>query len=342
MKKIWKVLLASTMTLGLAAGLIACNAGGTGDAGSGGTDSIRERYAFSAATAGSILSAMNGGSAQQFASAAGFTAGAANARALVTAKSAAFARATVTDEETIATLNDYMFLVEGLLGDGAFGMTTQDSDREEYAVKATVSYRDIEGNALSYILYYNETERFDRDDRDDWDDRDDRDDWDDRFEEEHTYDIDGILIVDGAEYPVYGRTETESDWDEDSTETQFVVQMSETRTMLVTQESENDGRESEQEYAYVIRENGRTVERSEFSFEQEDDETEIEFFLTRDGRTQTFYFEHEGRHGIRIYVGDRFSGTVYRVHVETDADGNSCYVYETGSGNYRFERPDFD
>ena len=111
MKKIWKVLLASTMTLGLAAGLIACNAGGTGDAGSGGTDSIRERYAFSAATAGSILSAMNGGSAQQFASAAGFTAGAANARALVTAKSAAFARATVTDEETIATLNDYMFLV---------------------------------------------------------------------------------------------------------------------------------------------------------------------------------------------------------------------------------------
>ena len=152
MKKIWKVLLASTMTLGLAAGLIACNAGGTGDAGSGGTDSIRERYAFSAATAGSILSAMNGGSAQQFASAAGFTAGAANARALVTAKSAAFARATVTDEETIATLNDYMFLVEGLLGDGAFGMTTQDSDREEYAVKATVSYRDIEGNARSCIL----------------------------------------------------------------------------------------------------------------------------------------------------------------------------------------------
>ena len=148
--------------------------------------------------------------------------------------------------------------------------------------------------------------------------------------------------MDGAEYPVYGRTETESDRDEDSTETQFVVQMSETRTMLVTQESENEGRESEQEYAYVIRENGRTVERSEFSFEQEDDETEIEFFLTRDGRTQTFYFEHEGRHGIRIYVGDRFSGTVYRVHVETDADGNSCYVYETGSGNYRFERPDFD
>lgn len=317
MKKLWKILLALTMALGLSIGLIACNSnkGMSGGSVDGATDPVQERYAFSAATAGSILSAMNDGSVQQLAATKGLS----------------LARTTVTDEETVATLNDYMFLVEGLLGDGAFGMTTETSDRAEYEVKATISYRDIEGNALSYTLYYNETEHFDRDNRDDWDDR---------FEEEHTYDIDGILLVDGAEYPVYGRTETESDRDEDSTETQFVVQMSENRTMLVTQERENEERESEQEYAYVIRENGRTVERSEFSYEQDGSETEIEFRLTRDGRTQAFYFEQDGRRGIRIYVGDRYSGTMYRVRVETDENGNSYYVYETGSDHFRMDRPD--
>lgn len=327
MKKIWKVLLASTMALGLSIGLIACNAGGMGGGQLGGqnghgtvsgaTDAVQSRYAFSAATAGSILSAMQGGSAQQLAVAKGLSLG----------------RSAVTDEATIATLNDYMFLVEGLLGDGSFGMTTENSDRAEYAVKATVSYSDIEGNTLSYLLYYNETERTVGRDRDDWDDR---------FEDERVYDIDGIMVVDHEEYPIYGRTEAESDWGESESETQFVVQMSQTRSMYVTQESENEGNESEEEYAYTIRENSRTVERSVFSYEQEGSQTEIEFSLTKDGQTQVFYFEQDGRHGIRIYVGDRYTGTAYRVHVETDANGNSYYVYEAGGGNYRMERPDFD
>lgn len=359
MKKIVMILLAIAMTLGLSVGLIACNTGSTEKgqgAVSGAEDATQSSYGFSAATAGSILSAMQGGSAQQLAVAKGYS----------------FARSEVTDEATIESLNDYMFLVEGLLGDGAFGMTTEASDRAEYAVKATVSYRDIEGNTLSYILYYNETERggyygdarsvlntsADLDDRydDDWDDRynddrydddrydDDRydDDWDDRYDDECVYDIDGVMLVDGAEYPIYGRTEAETEWDESESETQFVVQMSDTRTMVVTQEQESEWDEREEEYAYTIRENGRIVERCSFSFEQEEGETEIELLLTKDGQTQTFYFEQEGRRGIRIYVGSRQGGTAYTVRVETDEAGNSYYVYETVGGNYRFDRPDFD
>ena len=346
MKKIVMILLAIAMTLGLSVGLIACNTGSTEKgqgAVSGAEDATQSSYGFSAATAGSILSAMQGGSAQQPAVAKGYS----------------FARSEVTDEATIESLNDYMFLVEGLLGDGAFGMTTEASDRAEYAVKATVSYRDIEGNTLSYILYYNETERggYYGDARSvlntsaDWDDRydddrydDDRydDDWDDRYEEERVYDIDGVMLVDGAEYPIYGRTEAETEWDESESETQFVVQMSDTRTMVVTQEQESEWDEREEEYAYTIRENGRIVERCSFSFEQEEGETEIELLLTKDGQTQTFYFEQEGRRGIRIYVGSRQGGTAYTVRVETDEAGNSYYVYETVGGNYRFDRPDFD
>ena len=118
--------------------------------------------------------------------------------------------------------------------------------------------------------------------------------------------------------------------------------MSDTRTMVVTQEQESEWDEREEEYAYTIRENGRIVERCSFSFEQEEGETEIELLLTKDGQTQTFYFEQEGRRGIRIYVGSRQGGTAYTVRVETDEAGNSYYVYETVGGNYRFDRPDFD
>ena len=96
MKKLWKILLALTMALGLSIGLIACSPnGGTGGGQGGGsvdgaTDPVQERYAFSAATAGSILSAMNGGIAQQLAATKGLS----------------LARTAVTEQETVAGLND--------------------------------------------------------------------------------------------------------------------------------------------------------------------------------------------------------------------------------------------
>ena len=162
-----------------------------------------QSYSFSAASAGTIISAMNGGSAAQ------------TARALTA----------VTDEATIAELNDYMMLVESLLSDGSFGTVYETSDRPEYAVKAVISYTDITGAKLGYTMYYNESNQNTHTESD-WDDG--------RLEEESETraDIDGVLVIDGADYPFSGRTKTETEGNESESETTFSVQMGTTAEVL--------------------------------------------------------------------------------------------------------------
>ena len=160
MKKTLLTILAALALLALAIGFTACGEGGNRNNASSDNKfddltTTEEVYGFSAATAGTLISSMNGVSAQALAQAKGLT---------VLAQSGV-----VTDEETIAALNEYMMLVESLLSDGAFGMTEGESDLPDYEKKAEVTYKDILGNTLSYTMYYNETLRPDHDDDDDHD-----------------------------------------------------------------------------------------------------------------------------------------------------------------------------
>lgn len=325
MKKTLLTILAAIALFALAIGFTACGNGENGAANDNKFDDLNtteEVYGFSAATAGTLISSMNGGSAQTLAQAKGLT---------VRAQSGV-----VTDEETIATLNEYMMLVESLLSDGAFGMTEGESDLPDYAKKAEVTYKDILGNTLSYTMYYNETLRPDHDDDDDDDDFD---------ETEEEYSIEGILVVDGQQYAMRGERETESEGNESESETNFWVTLSETRSMRVEQSFETEGNETEQEYTYSILEGRQLIERSAFEYEQEGRETEIKLSLTKDGQTQIFYFEKETERGeeyIRIRVGDRNGSQSYRVSIETDADGNSHYVYEYAGKRTQMDRFDRD
>ena len=322
MKKTLLTILAAIALFALAIGFTACN-GGSGTANGGNKfeelSTADDVYGFSAATAGTLISSMNGGSAKTLAQAKGLT---------------VRAQSTVTDEETIASLNEYMMLVESLLSDGAFGMTESESDLPDYAKKAVVTYKDILGNTLSYTMYYNETLRPDYDDDDD-----------DFGETEEEYSIEGILVVDGQQYAMRGEREAENEGDESESETNFWVTLSETRSMRVEQSFETEGNETEQEYVYSILEGRQVIERSAFEYEQEGRETEIKLSMTKDGQTQIFYFEKETERGeeyIRIRVGDRNGSQSYRVSIETDADGNSHYVYEYAGKRTQMERFDRD
>lgn len=316
MKKAILTILAALALFALAIGFTACDGQ---PAGAGGNkfeqlSSTEQVYGFSAATAGTLISSMNGGSAQTLAQAKGLT------RSL---------RETVTDEETISSLNEYMMLVESLLSDGAFRVTETASDLAEYAKKADVTYTDLLGNTLSYTMYYNEILLPDYDDDRDF------------GETEEEYYIEGILVVDGEQYPMRGERETESERDESESETNFRVTLSETRTLQVQQSHEQEGNKTEQEYVYSIREGNRTIERSAFEYEQEGRETEIKLSVTKDGSTQIFYFEKETERGeeyIRIRVGEKNAAQTYRVHIQTDADGNASYVYEYAGKQMQMER----
>lgn len=321
------VILTLVLALVLTVALTACNppsgtkgsaGGGNGDDGNvsigGGEngnkfddiDTTEEIYAFSAASAGMLISAMNGGAAEALAS------------------SDAAAVDTAIDGETKATLDEYMTLVESLLGDGVFQSAAQESDRPEYEVKNIVSYKNADGNTLSYVMYYNEYLLPDDDD-----DRDDR--YDNETEEE--YYIEGIMIIDGAEYAIRGEKSSESEDGEFEHETEFIVMLDKAanRYMTVEQSFETEYGEEEQEYSYSVYENRRLVERSVVEYEQEGNETEIKLSYTADGRTEKFYFDKEvlrdGREITRVRIGSRQKPQCYIVTAVTDADGNVSYEY---------------
>lgn len=338
MKK-FLIVLAVALVAALALGLVACNVGGDdfennytpgGNTGIGGNtggnvsdnpsdgadndkfdslDTTEEIYGFSAASAGMIISAMSDG-------------GAAVAAAVAAAEpSVADTPAGGTTDAVTAELDGYMALVESLLSDGGFTVTEEQSDRAEYAVKNVISYRDMHGNTLSYVMYYNETlmPDYDRDD--------------DPFEVEEEYAIAGIMIVDGAEYPIRGERSSESEPGETENETEFYVTLSDTRYMLVEQSVEQEGGEYEREYEYSVYEGRTLVERSSFEYETEYNETEIKMTSYANGQSQVFYFEKEtvrGEEVIRIRVGSAQSSEGYYVHIVTDA--------ETGATHYEYEQ----
>ena len=222
-----------------------------------------------------------------------------------------------SDSPETAELDRYMALVESLLSDGGFDFSSQTSDREEYAEKTVISYKDMSGDAHDYVMYFNQTLTKSETDED-------------GGETEENYSIKGVMVIDGADYEIRGERKNESEEGESETETEFVVILGENRYIRVEQSVETEDGESEQEYCYSVYENGKLVERSEFSYETEENETELKMTSFKDGKTQVLYFEREiekGEEVIEIHVGDGKHGKGYIVHIEKDENGDNRYSF---------------
>ena len=222
-----------------------------------------------------------------------------------------------SDSPETAELERYMALVESLLSDGGFDFSSQTSDREEYAEKTVISYKDMSGDAHDYVMYFNQTLTKSETDESDG-------------ETEENYSIKGVMVIDGADYEIRGERKNESEEGESETETEFVVILGENRYIRVEQSVETEDGESEQEYCYSVYENGKLVERSEFSYETEENETELKMTSFKDGKTQVLYFEREiekGEEVIEIHVGDGKHGKGYIVHIEKDENGDNRYSF---------------
>lgn len=336
MKKIITILIIAALAAALAISLVACNTGDDGgytrpdgsfnpggNGGFGELDTPEEIYGFSAASAGMLISAMDTGAASTAAAeSTDIPADPGTGETPVDPGTGTEIPSEPVVDSVTAELDGYMALVESLLSDGGFNVTTEASDREGYQVKSVVTYRDMHGNAIGYTMYYNEVLIPDDDDDDD-------DDWDEIEEE---YYIEGIMIVDGAEYPIRGERSSESEPGESEDETEFIVTLSSTRRMVVEQSVETEDGEHEREYNYVIYEGRKVIERSTFEYEVEYGETEIEMTHYKDGVNTVFFFDKEMRHGkevIRIRVGSTASPTAsYIVNLVENADGTTSYTYE--------------
>ena len=331
MKKALTVLgLAGALALSL--GLAACGNNGTGTGGDKFEDltTAESVYGFSAASAGMLISAMEGGEAQSFAASyrgvyeGGFGEGNFGEGNFGSGEGAGDTQQGAGQAD-FSELDGYMALIESLLSDGGFGVREGASEREGYEYTMVVTWRDLAGEKLEYTMHYNRLfTRSDRDDRDDWDEI-----WEDEYEEE--YALEGVLVVDGQDYPVRGTRSVEEEGNESESETELRVDLG-GRTMLVEQESESEGREQEQEYVYSVYEGRRLVERSAFSYEQEEGETEIKMLTVKDGVTQAFYFERErvrGQERVLLRVGSGRDAKTYIVQAHTGADGQTSYTYES-------------
>ena len=333
MKKIITILIIAALAAALAISLVACNTGDDGgytrpdgsfnpggNGGFGELDTPEEIYGFSAASAGMLISAMNGDAAATAAAeSTDIPADPGTGETPANPGTGTEVPSEPVVDNVTAELDGYMALVESLLSDGGFNVTTEASDREGYQVKSVVTYRDMHGNAIGYTMYYNEVLIPDDDD-------------DDRDEIEEEYYIEGIMIVDGAEYPIRGERSSESEPGESEEETEFIVTLSSTRRMVVEQSVETEDGEHEREYNYVIYEGRNVIERSTFEYEVEYGETEIEMTHYKDGVNTVFFFDKEMRHGkevIRIRVGSTASPTAsYIVNLVENADGTTSYTYE--------------
>lgn len=295
-----KLLLTCMLTATLALGLTACSqsasnsGGGTNSASA--TQTSEQSYAQSAISAVNIIAAMN-----------------TETSSTAAVKSAL--AATVTDAEKLASLDEYMAIVDGILSDSSYGVTNVTSDRAEYEVKSTLSFADMSGATVEYVMYYSETNVRE---------------YTKKNETERWSDIGGVLIIEGVEYAISGVTSSESEGNESEWETRFTVTLSPTSYIIIKQECEEDNGESEVEYEFSQYENGALVKRSTFSYEQERDETEIEMSVHENGSTTKFCFERETEWGVEyttIKIGGSGSSEKYRVYIMQNSDGSYSYTY---------------
>ena len=167
MKKIITILIIAALAAALAISLVACNTGDDGGytrpdgsfnpGGTGGfgeLDTPEEIYGFSAASAGMLISAMDTGAASTAAESTDIPADPGTGETPADPGTGTEIPSEPVVDSVTAELDGYMALVESLLSDGGFNVTTEASDREGYQVKSVVTYRDMHGNAIGYTMYY--------------------------------------------------------------------------------------------------------------------------------------------------------------------------------------------
>ena len=316
-KTITLILAASALTLAL--GATACNTGGISLGGTGDTPASSESvYGVSAATAGMLIQSMEAGSPASRTPES--TPQTPETTLPETPRETPEQQPTepAAPETTVSAfpeLDGYMGLVDSFLNGSGYSVEVTNSDRAEYDEMMKISYSGLNGST-KYEMHYNKMLIPDFDDDDRWED-----------EEEEEYALEGVLVIDGMEYPVQGVREIERERNEYESETQFRVTLENGRSVWVKQSESSEKDEHELEYSYLIRENGRVVERSSFSFEEEKGETELEMIAERNGKRESFSFEKEtyrGREYIFLRVGSGRETKSYLVV----SDGNGGYTYE--------------
>ncbi len=226
--------------------------------------------------------------------------------------------------ERMSAFDKYFTALDSFFGDDI--VTTRSEINNDaaypYYAKLTVTGLDFDGNTVEYVMYYNETLDSDSDLRPDRSARQDR-----RKADKKKYTLNGVMLLDGAEYLLEGEREAESD--DDETENELLIRAyadpdDKTTYVQMEQEISVESDEHEVEFIYTTVMNGKTVEQTSVEFEKktDDDSAKTEFTLeflqgdakgkytvkrkTENGKTETkVKYELDGESGeLRVEIKD--------------------------------------
>ena len=221
-------------------------------------------------------------------------------------------------EEQLNTVNGYMGLVENMLANGGLSYISLESDRDGYKTKQVISFSDLEGNVITYVMYFNSTLDYVETDFDD-----------DAEETEAKYTIEGIMIINDVEYDLEGYSEIETSDNESETETYFKVTLADGSYIIMEQEAEA----GETELVYKVVSDKEVVEKIKFETEIENGETEIKMTVEKNGVKTSLKFAEETENGvtvIKVTAKGGESDVSFKIEVAQDEEGNNVYQYTFG------------
>ncbi len=233
-------------------------------------------------------------------------------------------------KEQTEKFNEYFTALDSFLGDDIISTATEKNtdSRYPYNTKMTITGKDLNGNAVSYSMYYTETlVQADADDE----------------ETESEFKLVGVMVIDGADYYLEGERSEESEEDESETELRiraYADKEDKTSYIQMEQEYSVEEGETETEYVYSVYAGGELLEQTavEFETENKDGETETEYELEfRSGASKGRYVvEREvvgGKAEIKVkYSIDGKSGE-FRIREITDENGGKKYEYSYSDGS---------
>ena len=214
--------------------------------------------------------------------------------------------------EDIEELEEYLDLVRTFMGtSNGVDVTVDVSEREEYEYAMNIQFVDMSGEFETYVLHYNETIV-------------DEDEEDGEFESI----IEGVLVINGTEYEVYGEREVEPEEEE----FELTARLDDENYVVIKYEVEEEHDEYEFELQIEIFIDNQLAKRVEIEFEREDDETEMELKFIEGNRESEYEFEIE-EDGNETTIDIEFKITEDGNLVE-EGEIEILIVYDEETGDY--------
>lgn len=216
-------------------------------------------------------------------------------------------------DENIAEIKNSLTMFESVVGGGVSSTVEScgeaDGEYAAYAYKMIISF-----DGETAIMYYNELNT--KTDADD-----------DETETETT--LSGKLVSGANVYETTGARKEEISDNEREFELELVIKKSENTFVKFTYGTETEADENETEYECEIYENGKKIQETEISIEEENGETEIKFELKNGGKKDGVEYKIVKRDATKFDIRREQNKKKSYILAEKAADGYK-FTYSNG------------